>query len=96
MDCFTGFSVEIHIRIHFHLSFFLSVGKWASPAAFPSLAETSSTPLVYNVIFLSNFLLDCTKNAYKSTWIHQRYLHNCQLTKANADNEAVWAAIAQL
>jgi len=25
----------------------------------------------------------------ESTWIQERYLHNCQLTKENSDNEAI-------
>jgi len=34
------------------------------------------------------FLLDYAKNAsVHSKWVQQRYLHNCQLTKAGADNE---------
>jgi len=38
---------------------------------FPALPKVLATQLVYNLIFLSNFLLDYTKNALSSTWIQQ-------------------------
>jgi len=45
----SGFSIEAHMRIDFHLSFFLSASKWAPTvasgplsAAFPILGETPS------------------------------------------------------
>jgi len=47
------------------------------------------TPLVYNLIFLNNYLLGYTKNAYNQRGFSKRYIHNCQLTKANADIEAI-------
>jgi len=44
-------------------------------------------------MFLIIVLLDDTKNAYNqlefSNFIYS-YLHNCQLTKANADNQATY------
>jgi len=45
--------------------------------------------LVYNLIFLSNFLLGYTKNAYNQRGFSNGYLNNSQLTKENADNEAI-------
>jgi len=45
--------------------------------------------LVYKLIFLNNFLLGYTKNAYNQRGFKKRYLHNNQLAKANIDNEAI-------
>jgi len=57
---------------------------------FPTLwPKPLATQLLYNLIFLNNFLLGCTKNAYNQHGFSKRYLHNSQLTKANADNEAI-------
>ena len=54
--------------------------QWPKPLA---------TQLVYNLIFLNDFLLGSTKNAYNQHGFSKRYMDNSQLTKANADNEAV-------
>ena len=56
---------------------------------FPPWLKALATQLVYNLIFQSNFLLGYTKNAYNQRGFSKRYLHNSQLTKANADNEAI-------
>jgi len=48
--------------------------------------------LDYNLIFLNNFLLGYTKNAYNQRGFSKRYLHNSHLTKENADNEAIHSA----
>jgi len=56
---------------------------------FPAWLKALATQLVYNLIFQSNFLLGYTKNAYNQRGFSKRYLHNSQLTKANADNEAI-------
>ena len=56
---------------------------------FPALPKVLATQLVYNLIFLSNFLLDYTKNACNQRGFSKRYLHNSKRTKANADNEAI-------
>jgi len=44
--------------------------------------------LVYNLFFLSKFVLGYTKKCLQSTWIQQTLPDNSQLTKANANNEA--------
>jgi len=67
-----GFSIEIHIRIHFHFLFFSKcwkVGPLHWPVGllqlrFPLWLKAVVTPLLYNLIFLNNFLLDYTKNAH--------------------------------
>ena len=41
--------------------------------------------LIYNLIFLNNFLLGYTKNAYNQRGFSKPYLHN----KANADNQTI-------
>jgi len=78
----SGFRIEIHIRIHFHFLFFLSVSKWASyggqcppSATFPILAEISryAIGLHYSIIFLNDFLLDYTKNAYQGGFSNVTY-----------------------
>jgi len=63
----------------------LRLAPWLKPVV---------TPLVYNPILLNNFLLltRLYKKRLQSTWIQQRSLHRCQLTKANADNEAIHIA----
>jgi len=55
---------------------------------FPPWLKALATQLVYNLIFLSNFLPD-TKNACNQRGYSKRYLHNSQQTKANTDNEAI-------
>ena len=59
--------------------------QWASFSdTFPTLwPKPLATQLVYN------FLLGYTKNAYNQHGFCKRYLHNSQLTKANADSEAI-------
>jgi len=44
--------------------------------------------LVHNLIFLNNFLLGYTKTSNQRGF-NRRHLQNSQLTKANADNEAI-------
>jgi len=56
---------------------------------FPPWLKPLAALLVYNVTFLSNFLLGYTKNTYNQRGLSKRYLHNSQRTKANADNEAI-------
>jgi len=65
--------------------------QWVSFSyTFPTLwLKLLATQLVYNLIFLNNFLLGYTKNAYNQHGFSKRYLHNSQLTEANADNEAI-------
>jgi len=67
------------------MKFFLNVGEGAPKvtssllsATFPTLwLKPLATQLVYNLIFLNNFLLGYTKNALQSTWIQQT-LHEQQ------------------
>jgi len=54
-----------------------------------ALPKVLATQLVYNLFFLSNLLLGYTKNAYHQRGFSKRCLHSSQLTKANADNEAI-------
>jgi len=56
---------------------------------FPPWLKHLGTQLVYYLIFLNNFLLGYTKNAYNQRRFSKPHLHNSQLTKANADNEAI-------
>jgi len=56
---------------------------------FPPWLKPLATQLVYNLIFLKNFLLGYTKNACSQRGFRKPYLHNSQLTKANADNESI-------
>jgi len=57
---------------------------------FPAWPKVLGTQLVYNLFFLSNFLLGYnTINAYNQRGFSKRYLRNIQRTKANADNEAI-------
>jgi len=53
-----------------------------------------ATQFVYNLIFLNNFLLGYTKNTYNQRGFSKRYLHNSQLTMANAHNEAIHNAFS--
>jgi len=55
---------------------------------FPPSLKPQATQQVYNLIFLSNFLLGYTKNAYNKRGFSKRYLHNSKLTTANTDSEA--------
>ena len=68
--------------------------QWASFSdTFPTLwPKPLATQLVYNLIFLNNFSLGYTENAYNQLGFSKRYLHSSQLTKANADNEAIHKA----
>jgi len=75
------------------LNFYLNVGRGPLrlpvglfQLRFPPLLKPLATQLVYNVIFLNNFLIGYTKNAYNQRGFSKRYLHNSQLTKENADN----------
>ena len=65
--------------------------QWASFSyTFPTLWPIPlATQLVCNLIFLNNFLPGYAKNVYNQRGFSKRYLHNSQLIKANADNEAV-------
>ena len=65
--------------------------QWAPFShTFPTLwIKPLAAQLVYNLIFLSNFLLGYTRNAYNQHGFSKPYLHNSQLIKANADNEAI-------
>jgi len=65
--------------------------QWASfSSTFPiQWPKPLATQLVYNSIFLNNFLLGYTKNACNQHGFSKRYLHNSQLTKADADNKAI-------
>jgi len=65
--------------------------QWVSFSyTFPPLwLKPLATQLVYNLIFLNNFLLGYTNHAYNQHRFSKRYLHNSQLTKTNADNEAI-------
>ena len=56
---------------------------------FPAWPKALAMQLVYNLIFLNNFLLGYTKNACNQRGFSKRYLHNSKRTKANADNEAI-------
>jgi len=56
---------------------------------FPAWSKVLATQLVYNLFFLSNFLLGYTINAYNQRGFSKRYLHNSRCTKVNADNEAI-------
>ena len=57
---------------------------------FPTLwPKPVATQLVCNLIFLNNFLLGYARNSYNQHGFSKRYLHNSQLTKANADNETI-------
>jgi len=51
------------------------------------LVQRKDTAQVYNIIFLSNFLLVYTKNVYNQRGFSNITLHNCQLAKVNANNE---------
>jgi len=82
-----GFSIEINIRIHFHFSTFFWVSESAPStvasgppsATFPTVAETYSYATGLQLkIFLSNFLLNYTENAY-----HQRGFSNATYTTAS-------------
>ena len=61
-------------------------------ASFLTLFESSkhATGKAYSVIFLNKFLRDYIKMLI-STYVDSATLpiHNCQLTKANANNEAI-------
>ena len=61
---------------------------------YPPWLKPLATQLVYNLLFLNHFLLAYTKQAYNQRGFSKRYLHNSQLTKANADNEAIHNDIA--
>jgi len=81
------------------LKFFLNFGegslRWPVrlfQVRFPPWLKTLATQLVYNLIFLSNFLRGCTNNAYNQLGFSRRYLHNSQRTSSNADNEAIYNA----
>ena len=56
---------------------------------FPPWLKVLAKQLVYNLIFLNNFLLGYTKNAYNQRGLSKRYLHNSQRTKESVDNEAI-------
>jgi len=89
---FRVFGIEIHIWIRFH--FFQSFAKWGPgppSSTFLTLAETSryATGRQLNS---PEQLLSRQWKCPQSTWIQQRYLHNCRLIKANADNEAIYTA----
>jgi len=56
---------------------------------FPPRLKPLATQLIYNWIFLNNFLLGYTKYAYNQRVFGKRHLHNSQLTKANTDNEVI-------
>jgi len=64
--------------------------QWVSfSCTFPTLwPKPLATELVYNLIFLNNFLLGYTKHAYNQHGFSKRYLHNSQL-KAYSDNENI-------
>jgi len=57
--------------------------QWASfSCTFPTLwPKPLATQLVYNLIFLNNFLFVYAKNAYNQHGFSKRYLHNSQRTK---------------
>jgi len=61
---------------------------------FPPWLKPLATQLVYDLIFMNNFLLGHTKNAYNQRGFSKPYLHNSQLTKANVDNEAIHNAFS--
>jgi len=50
-------------------------------AMLPALTKSCSyATAVYNLIFLKNFLVGYTKNAYNQRGFRKRYLRNSQLT----------------
>jgi len=53
---------------------------------FPPWLKPLARQLVYKLIFLNNSLLGYTKVAYNQLGFSKCYLHNSQLTKANAGN----------
>jgi len=59
---------------------------------FPPWLKSLATQLIYSLNFLNHFVLGCTKNAYNQPGFSKHYLHNSQLTKANADNETIHIA----
>jgi len=64
-------------------------GKWGPfQLRFPAWPNVLAMQLVYNLFFLSKFVLGYTKKCLQSTWIQQTLPDNSQLTKANANNEA--------
>jgi len=79
------------------LNFLLNVGEGPPTVScvglfelrFPPWLKLLATQLEYNLIFLNKFLLGYTKYAYNQRGCSKRYLHNSQLAKANADNEAI-------
>jgi len=78
------------------LNFFLSFGeaplRWPVghfQLRFPPLLKPLAAQLDYNLIFLKNFLLGYSENAYNQRGFSKRYLHNSHLTKANTDNEDI-------
>jgi len=65
------------------------VASGSLSATFSTVAKPLAAQLLYNLTFLNNFLLGYTKTAYNQRGFSKRYLNNSQLTKANADNEAI-------
>jgi len=65
--------------------------QWAlSAIRFPPYGQKPlATQLVYNLIFLNNFLLGYTKNAYNQHGCSNVTWTTAKFTKANADNEAI-------
>ena len=88
---------------HFHFSTFFwvlasgphTVANGPFLATFPTLAETSSYATDLQLNFPEQFLSRLYYRFLQSTWIQQRYVHNCQLIKTNADNEAIQNASSQ-
>jgi len=69
----------------------LAVTSGPLSATFPTLAKTFSYATGLQ-LFLSNFLLGNTKNAYNQRRFSKCYLQNNKRTKAKADNEAIHGA----
>jgi len=63
---------------------------------FPPWVKPLATQLVCHLIFLNNFFLSYTKNTYNQRGFSKRYLHNSQLTRANALNEAIHYAFSNV
>jgi len=58
-----------------------TVANGPPSATFLTLAETSSYSLVYNLNFLNNALLDCTKNAYNQCGFSNAIFTTSSLTR---------------
>ena len=93
----SGFSIKNpHPDTLSFLNFFLKDGegplRWSVgliQLRFPSWLKPLATQLVYNYFFQNTILLGYTKNAYNQGGFSKRFLHNSQITKANAGNEAI-------